>query len=237
MKLGEIVDIFYPKVCYLCNCLLQENGLCHSCWSKVVFIQDPSCIKCGIPFEYEIAEGIICGKCIDNSNNSYVDFSKSVMKYDNNTKKLIMAYKNHSCFYLTNLFTTFLENAGTKWWNEIDYIIPIPLHYWRRYWRGYNQTALLANELSKKTKTKCLEDGLLKVKFTTTQSKFNKAQRWQNVKNTFEINCTYENVIQNKNVLLLDDMTTTGATLNFAALALKKGGVSKVYSLTLAKSI
>ncbi len=234
MKFESLIRIFYPKICYLCNCILQENGLCHVCWGKIIFIQDPLCMKCGSPFEYEIEKEIICAKCV-NSKNS-VDFSKSVMKYDKNTKKLIMMYKNHSSFYLTNLFCTFLKNSGSKWWGKIDYIIPIPLHYWRRYWRGYNQSELLANSLSKEIKVKTL-NALLRVKFTSTQSKYNKANRWKNVQDAFEMNYNYENILKNKNVLILDDVTTTGATLHYASLALKKGGVKTVYSLTLAKSV
>ncbi|QEK38651.1 ComF family protein [Candidatus Cytomitobacter primus] len=230
----KLMSIFYPKICYLCDCTLQENGLCHQCWGKIVFIQDPACITCGNPFEYDLGK-ISCAKCIQD--NHHIDYAKSIMKYDKNTRKLIMAYKNHGCFYLTSFFSNLLKNTIKEWISDIDYIVPIPLHSWRLFWRGYNQSSILAKNLSKAIKIPYLDNGLLRVRFTGTQSTFNKADRWKNVKGAFEFNYEYEFRFKGKNILLLDDVTTTGATINFAAESLKKAGVNKIYCVTLARSI
>ncbi|QEK38147.1 ComF family protein [Candidatus Cytomitobacter indipagum] len=234
--MNKITDLFYPKICYLCNAPLQENGLCHKCWNKIRFIQDPACKTCGNPFSYDMGESISCGKCIQNKKY-YIDYAKSIMKYDINTKKLIMSYKNHNCFYLTNFFANLMNNSIKEWADNVDYIIPIPLHNWRLFWRGYNQTEILTKQLSKIAKISHLRDGLLRTKWTYSQSKFNKAGRKKNMENAFEINYAHENKIKGKNVLILDDVTTTGATLNSAAKVLKDAGVKGVYCITIAKSI
>lgn len=231
----KVTDIFYPKICYLCNAPLQANGLCHECWNKIIFIENPTCKTCANPFAYDMGDEISCAQCMQN--DMYIDYAKTTMKYDKNTRKLIMGYKNHNCFYLTNLFCNLMNNAIREWVTDLHYIIPIPLHHWRFFWRGYNQAAVLAKHLSKITQIPCLPDGLLKVKWTQSQSNFNKEDRKKNILNAFEINHVYEMQIKNKNILIIDDVTTTGATLNCAAKILKKSGVRNIYCTTIAKSI
>ena len=119
---------------------------------------------------------------------------------------------------------------------EIDYIIPVPLHRFKLWQRKYNQAAILANEISKKIKVPALNLALEKIVYTPPQVSLTKIQRKQIVKNIYKTRKKYLPQINNKAILLIDDVYTTGSTINECAKLLKKSGSSKVFVVTISRT-
>lgn len=158
-----------------------------------------------------------------------------IFKYDNLIRKLIIDYKFNEKPYLYRSFLEFLNNYQKEYiqFKIYDIIIPVPISKKRKKERGYNQSLLIARKISSKEKIKLGDKVISKVKNNNTQSKLNKEERAENVKNVYKITSNKE--IINKNILLIDDIYTTGATLNECSRMLKKAGAKKIDVLTIAK--
>ena len=158
-----------------------------------------------------------------------------IFKYDNLIRKLIIDYKFNEKPYLYRSFLEFLNNYQKEYiqFKIYDIIIPVPISKKRKRERGYNQSLLIAREISSKEKIKLGDKVISKVKNNNTQSKLNKEERAENVKNVYKI--TNNKEIINKNILLIDDIFTTGATLNECSRMLKQAGAKKIDVLTIAK--
>lgn len=158
-----------------------------------------------------------------------------IFKYDNLIRKLIIDYKFNEKPYLYRSFLEFLNNYQKEYiqFKIYDIIIPVPISKKRKKERGYNQSLLIARKISSKEKIKLGDKVISKVKNNNTQSKLNKEERAENVKNVYKITSNKE--IINKNILLIDDIYTTGATLNECSRMLKQAGAKKIDVLTIAK--
>ena len=158
-----------------------------------------------------------------------------IFKYDNLIRKLIIDYKFNEKPYLYRSFLEFLNNYQKEYiqFKIYDIIIPVPISKKRKKERGYNQSLLIARKISSKEKIKLVDKVISKVKNNNTQSKLNKEERAENVKNVYKI--TKDKEIINKNILLIDDIYTTGATLNECSRMLKQAGAKKIDVLTIAK--
>ncbi len=158
-----------------------------------------------------------------------------IFKYDNLIRKLIIDYKFNEKPYLYRSFLEFLNNYQKEYiqFKIYDIIIPVPISKKRKKERGYNQSLLIARKISSKEKIKLGDKVISKVKNNNTQSKLNKEERAENVKNVYKI--TKDKEIINKNILLIDDIYTTGATLNECSRMLKQAGAKKIDVLTIAK--
>ena len=158
-----------------------------------------------------------------------------IFKYDNLIRKLIIDYKFNEKPYLYRSFLEFLNNYQKEYiqFKIYDIIIPVPISKKRKRERGYNQSLLIAREISSKEKIKLGDNVMSKVKNNNTQSKLNKEERAQNVKNVYKI--TNNKEIIDKNILLIDDIYTTGATLNECSKMLKQAGAKMIDVLTIAK--
>ncbi len=158
-----------------------------------------------------------------------------IFKYDNLIRKLIIDYKFNEKPYLYRSFLEFLNNYQKEYiqFKIYDIIIPVPISKKRKKERGYNQSLLIAKEISLKENKNLGDKIISKVKNNNTQSKLNKEERAENVKNVYKI--TNNKEIINKNILLIDDIYTTGATLNECSKMLKQAGAKKIDVLTIAK--
>ena len=170
--------------------------------------------------------------CIPCENKrSYLDGMDIVMQYNEDIKGIILRLKNTPDFrvvsWLSNLMITSLTETG------FDYITPVPLHFLRRIWRGYNQAAQLAREISNGLNIQ-YNDLLVKTKWTRSQGKFDGVARQKNVEGVFQIKNGIE--IIGKSILIIDDVCTTGSTLESVSKTLKKGGASRVWALVAAKT-
>ena len=233
---SKIVDFVLPNRCLSCGKIINTNGaLCQECFSKITFISEPYCSICGIPLAKTISDGEhCCITCLETKKRGYIRRSRSCVIYDEFSKKIILDFKFFDHIENKKLLVNWLNIAGKDIFeNDIDLIIPVPLHFTRMLKRKYNQSAILANELAKlhgiDVNHKCLK----KQKSTLPQVKCSGKERKQNVKGSF---CVIDvNIVKGKHIVLIDDVYTTGATLLECAKVLKKAGAKSVDALTVAR--
>lgn len=236
-----IAGVFPPRCA---GCGGWEEGLfCADCRHQLQFLGKPLCTVCGKPFD-PLAMAHLCPECRPNRNHKPPEFTalRSCFGFDGPVREAIHLYKYEGQRSLANLLAGELADFwmcdcnGTLQTPYCDLITPVPLHWWRAYRRGYNQSELLANQLSINiaVPTKVL---LRRVKPTRPQVELDRDQRAENVKNAFQVDKAAVSYIQGKTILLVDDVCTTGATLRECAKALKAGGAAVVYALTMARQI
>lgn len=182
-----------------------------------------------------MGEGALCGECL----HEHPDYSRAraAFKYDEHSKSLVLRLKYHDQLQLAPVYGAWLAKAGKDLAAASDIIVPVPLHYWRFVWRRYNQSALLAQALAKNTGLAMLPDALIRTRRTPPQAGLTRTQRYDNVKGAFAANPRYVGRIKGKTVLLIDDVMTTGATLEQCTKALLKAGARSVNALTLARTV
>lgn len=235
----HLLDIVFPPRCGSCSALTESHGrLCASCWGKITFLHSPWCAACGYPFAYEMAdEAALCAACLEHK--PHFAGHRAWLKYDEHSKKLLHDLKFHDKPLLLPLFGQWLAHAAQEW-SEAEkdlLIIPVPLHFWRLLKRRYNQAALLAQALSRHTGHPLLADALQRVKIRPPQAGLSRAQRLKNLRGVFAVNHKRKTDIEGRVILLVDDVMTTGATLNACARILKRAGAAKVYAVTVARTV
>lgn len=213
------------------NLTNSSDGICGSCWPNFTFIDKPYCIVCCKKFEINFTEVNICAKCIISKPK--VDMIRTLLEFSPETKKLVHNFKYKDKTSLAKLFATLVSNRFSEDLQDIDIIAPVPMHKFKRIFRNYNPPQILAHELSKKLHKPVIPNLLIKKRMTKNQVGLNKTQRAQNLLGSFQFNKNFK--IQNKNILLVDDVITTGATSAECAKVLKKAKASKVKLVTIAK--
>ena len=235
-SLKKIVDIVFPPRCFGCNNFVsQQDGLCADCWNKIHFIDTPYCNACGHPFEYDQGANMLCGSCTQKHPPYYQ--GRAVLNYNEHSRKLITRFKYGDKIHASDMFGRWLVRSSNELLARSDFLIPVPLHKIRLFTRRYNQAALLAHSMHKYCRTTVLADALIRKKHTPPQASLTRTQRLGNVKNAFFVNRRYSKKLIDKTVLLIDDVTTTGATINACTVALLNAGVKEVNVITLAKTI
>lgn len=237
MPLTRALNLFFPPQCLLCHAIIPEEGaLCVTCWDNVTFIEAPMCACCGLPFEYGMEPCMICAECM-KEEPSFTK-ARACMYYDDASRFLVTALKYHDRTALAHTYGRWLARTGAEILADADIIIPVPLHYWRMFRRRYNQSALLADALAKNCTLPVYKDALCRVKFTRPQTGLNRRQRKANLRAAFCIKDKSKALLQNKIVVLIDDVYTTGTTLQACAkVLLKEGGAREVRALTLARRV
>ena len=223
------LNILCPPTCPICSEKVEEaHCLCPDCYSKLNFITKPCCDICGKPFEYAVFDELTCGACL--KQKPHFSMARSVLSYDDFSKQLILAFKHADHIELNKLFLKFIIQADKSIFQDIDTIIPVPLHWTRRLKRKYNQAGLLANVLAKHLKISFLPTVLIRTKRTESQGHKKRKDREKNIKNAFFVK--NKSAIKGKNILVVDDVMTTGSTLNECARILKKNGAKDIKVLT-----
>lgn len=233
--LKQLLNLLFPTKCIICDQHHSQNEICPNCWSKLTFITNPSCAICSTPFEYETNKETICGNCIINKPN--YDHATSLLKYDEHSKKLISRFKYQDQLHILNYFVNLMINLGKEIIKDTDIISPVAMHKYKLLKRGFNQSALLAMRLSTKTKIKYIPQLLIKTTNVKAQVGLKREERLHNVKNSFIINPLFKGKIKGKKILLIDDVITTGATINECCHVLRKEQPAKIFILTIAKRI
>ncbi len=229
-RFGELtLDLFFPRHCVGCG--QKGSFICPNCWRTLPRIVPPVCPKCGRPQP----SGLLCANCWQKP--SKIDGIRSISPFEGVMRQAIHELKYHNLKAISVPLAYLLVNylVTTPLPVKIDVIVPVPLHPKRLQERGYNQSSLLAKELSKQSGLPLVEDCLYRIINSPPQVRTNNIEeRWQNVANAFE--CRNDKLI-GKRVLLIDDVCTSGATLEACAKALKDRGASMVWGLTLAREI
>ncbi|MBQ3696040.1 MAG: ComF family protein [Alphaproteobacteria bacterium] len=232
--LNKLLNLVLPPVCPVCKEPVSENTtLCSKCFKSLKFITEPCCRVCGRPFPFDILGDHICAKCL--SSPPLFEKARSVVIYDDMARKLILPFKHGDRLDLSPLFVKMMANTGAQLIQSSDLIVPVPLHRLRLLKRKYNQSALLAQGLAKHFHKEYIPDALQRIRFTPKQGKLSPEQRKKNVANAFRVKPHLS--IQDKSILLIDDVLTTGATANECAKILLKAGATKVCLLTFATTV
>ena len=229
-----ILDIILPPRCLICGTVVyKENGLCSECFNKISFLSDQSCPVCGRPYTFPIenSKQMICAKCLTKPPK--LEGLKAVFSYDNFSKNLILPFKHADRTDVVPYLSKLMYQRGKDILSDCDYIIPVPLHWQRLMKRKYNQAALLAVQLEKLSDKKCLLTTLKRIKKTENQGHKTKEERLENIKDAFFISRPER--IKGKSIVLVDDVYTTGATLNECAKVLIKAGAKSVKALVIAR--
>jgi len=224
-----ITDMIYPRICPVCNeimplgCTDAHPG----CMQRLTYADEPYCVRCGKPVEEDEE---YCADCVRISH--LYDEGRAALIYDEYASKSIYRFKYNkkrefAAFYAKVMY----ERLGRKirsW--EADAIVPVPVHRSRLKKRGYNQAQLIAKELSKRLGIPVLDTLVIRTGATGAQKELGAAARQNNLKKAFKVT---RNVVELDTVLIVDDIYTTGATVDAMAGCLKGAGVNRVYFVTL----
>ena len=212
----KFLNLIFPNVCGFCN-RINKNSLCNNCKTELE--------------KYEL--NIINDYRQDKTK--YFDYVFCALKYENIVRDKIIAYKFGEKSYLYKTFAKIIINNKKiyRFIKFYDIIISVPMYKSKQSVRGYNQSSLLARELSKYTNIRVLNNVLIKIKDTKVQSTLNKTTRLKNIKGAFKVQ-NNEQIIDKK-IILMDDIYTTGSTVNECSKVLKLAGAKEILVITIAK--
>jgi ComF family protein len=229
-------DLLFPPRCLSCGVEVDIQGnLCPDCWKDITFLSQPFCDCCGYPFDFPVDDGILCAACIGDPP-PYAK-ARAIMRYDEGARKIILRLKHGDRLESIKPLARWLMGAGAELLAEVDYILPVPLHRRRLFQRRYNQSALLGKALEKISGKPMLAQALLRIKATSPQQGLKRQQRHENMRGAFAMGPGDVARLKGRSVLLVDDVYTTGATVEACAKVLLKAGVKKVAVLTLARVV
>jgi len=234
--LQSLNQLLWPAVCINCgeNICETDNNLCQNCWNQLLACTGADyCGRCGRDVsKFALLQGV-CPDCQGKEIHFDRIARAGVYKKEQALPKMIVAFKNGRTEL--NLTLGFLANSamqGSGFIDDIEFLVPVPLHWSRRLRRGYNQALVLAKKL--KHPTAKINTNLVRVRYTKTQpgGAADVAARARNVSGAFAVRRGHN--FAGRNICLVDDIKTTGATLNECAKTLKQAGASKVFALVLA---
>lgn len=226
----NILEIVYPPHCCVCKGPSRES-ICASCEKTLPLLSPPYCRKCGTP---EHLDGL-CSRCQTESPS--FDRVRSSCAYSGSMKKAIASFKFHGKRRLAQALAPLMLQLFEREFalDTIDFIIPVPLHAKRESRRGFNQSTLLGEHLSEARHIPLKPELLERIRDTATMNKLGWPERRENMKGAFRIKDAES--VKAAHILLIDDIITTGATLNEIAHLLKMNGASRVQGITLARTL
>ena len=234
--LKSLMRFLVPPRCLKCALSIQnDQALCTDCWKELTFITTPYCACCGYPFSIAVEDNSLCGPC--HQKQPLYAMARSALYYDDHSKPLILRFKHADATHLTPLLGQWLYNASHDILKQTDYIVPIPLHWRRLFSRRYNQAALLTLALARLSGKAASVTMMTRMRHTPFQGQLSTAARHDNVHNAFSIKPSWQAKIIDKNITLIDDVMTSGATINSCTRVLLKAGVRSVNVLTLARVV
>jgi ComF family protein len=212
-----------------------QQGFCSKCLSEIHWIESPYCSVCGIPFISKEVESHPCGACV--THRKYFTMARALGTYEGSLQEAIHHWKYEGKTNLTPFFAEWLAEGLKRYWepDSLDLLIPVPLHTQRLRERGFNQALVLVKELSRRTGIPYRKTTLQKKKPTVPQVNLSGAERGKGLRGAFHVIGKEELV--GKSALLVDDVYTTGATVNECSRVLRRGGAKRVDVLTLAHAI
>jgi ComF family protein len=231
--LRSALDLALPQLCPACRETVEGRGLCASCWSKLSFITRPYCERLGIPFVYDPGPGILSMEAIADPP-SY-NRARAAVRFDEISRALVHALKYGDRLDLAPMMGRWVAQAGHELLADADALVPVPLH-WRRQWaRRFNQSAMLAATISAASGVPIAAGALKRVKATVQQVGLSRAERGDNIQGAFRVPETGRAAVAGRRLVLVDDVLTSGATVEGCARALLRAGAANVDVLIFAR--
>ncbi len=236
MPFRLILDVGLPPLCAACRDPVGDGaGLCAPCWSKLSAIERPYCEKLGIPFTYDPGPGIYSMQAIADPP-AYAR-ARAAVRYDDIARSMVHALKYGDRLDLAPIMGRWMARAGADLLQHADLIVPVPLH-WRRLWaRRFNQSATLAQCLAGPLRLPVSATALKRVKATPQQVGLSKSERAANVQGAFRVDAAGKAEVTRRHVVLVDDVLTSGATVDACARALLRAGARQVDVLVFARVV
>lgn len=205
---------------------VQWRGLTPEAWGRIAFIEAPICGGCGAPFDYDLGPDARCAACV--GRKPAFDRARAACLYDEHARDLILKLKHADRTDLSGLFARWIARAAGDLLPEIDGVVPVPLHRWRLLRRRYNQAAEVARPLARRARIAYLPDALVRRRMTDSQAGKSGDARRRNVAGVFEVAPGWRSRVEGRRLLVVDDVLTTGATVEGCARALKAAGAACV---------
>jgi ComF family protein len=229
------LDLGLPPLCPACRDPVDDNALCAACWSKLSFIARPFCQRLGIPFAYDPGPGLLSMEAI--ADPPAYHRARAAVRYDDVARALVHAYKYGDRLDLGPMMGRWTATAGAEILAEAGMLVPVPLH-WRRLWtRRFNQSAALAEAISKATGVAVTHRALKRVKATAHQVGLSKSERAVNVQGAFRVPEDGKIDVAGRRLVLVDDVLTSGATADACARVLLRAGAANVDVLVFARVV
>ena len=236
MKLASrLLNALFPPQCLSCGVLVSTHAtLCQTCWGQLHVITTPMCSLCSHPFEYDLGEGALCASCIHETPP--YDSAYSALVYDDTSKRLLHKLKFEDQGHMAPILADWLvSNMPPR--PDASMVVPVPLSRKRLFSRRYNQSALVGKVLAERLNIAFEASLLRRIKHTTPQTGLTKPQRLDNIRGAFAVADEAKEPLRGASVLLLDDVMTTGATIEACTKTLKAAGVKEVHILTIARVV
>jgi ComF family protein len=229
------LDIALPTLCVACREPVAGVGVCPDCWARLAFIERPYCPRLGIPFVYDPGPEMLSMEAI--ANPPAYQRARAAVRYDDVAKVLVHALKYQDRTDLAPAMGRWMARAGTELLDGADVLIPVPLH-WRRGWsRRYNQSGALARVIAKQTAVQVAPDTLRRIRPTQQQVGLSRTDRARNVQGAFKVAADQIANVQGRRIVLIDDVLTSGATVDACARALLRAKAAQVDVLVFARVV
>ena len=232
---GGLLELLFPQLCAACREPVGgEGGFCAACWSRLQFLDGPGCACCATPFSVDADEGSLCAACL--ARRPSFSQARAILAYDEESRGAILALKHADRLELVPGFARWLGRVGRPLLEHCDPIVPVPLHRSRLWLRRYNQSAELGRRLARDWDRAFDPFSLVRSRRTASQGEMPSARaRRRNVLSAFKVPDPAR--VRGRNILLVDDVLTTGATAEACARALRRAGAADIAVLTLARVV
>jgi ComF family protein len=230
----SVLRVLYPPQCISCATLVEEPGaLCGACWQDTPFLGQTVCDCCGAPMLGAVAEGDICDQCMTIARPWRR--GRAALAYRDNGRRLVLALKHGDRLDLVAPAARWMARAGAPILRAGMLAVPVPAHRWRLFRRRYNQAAALAQALARIAPVTYVPDALVRTRATQVQDGMGQEARFVNMQGAIRPHPRHGARLAGAEVVLVDDVMTSGATLAAAAEAVLAAGAREVFVLVLAR--
>ena len=234
LLLRPALDFALPPRCPGCGAITDEpHRFCLDCWSQLVFLGEPCCARCALPFAYGEGADVTCGGCL--AQPPAFDRMRAAVAYGEIPRKVALKLKYGGRPGVAETVARFMERHLQASAGAI--LAPVPLHRWRIWKRGYNQAALIASALARRTGLEARLDLLERVKATPPLKAMGPKARRDAVRGAFRVAAKHKAGLRGLRVVLVDDVYTSGATANACARILRRAGAERVDVLCWARVV
>lgn len=228
----SLVDLVLPPRCPGCRVIVDGDGhFCATCWQGLQFITAPMCAGCGTPFVHDMGQDARCGRCLETAPR--FDSARAAMVYGGPARAVVLALKHGDRQHLAAVMATHMQRAAGPLLLPGALLVPVPLHRWRLWRRGFNQAAMLAQAIARLSGHAVDATVLVRIRATRSSQGLDRAARAANVRGAFRV--VDRSRIKGRDIVLVDDVLTTGATADACALRLRRAGARSVRVLTFAR--
>lgn len=221
VPLRRVLDFALPCRCAGCGSVVQQQDtMCAHCWDSLHFLECDGCARCGVPMA---TPGLICAPCMAHPPSH--DGVRAAVAYGGIASEIAIRLKHGRRVGLANIMAAAMTRHVPK---DADFLVPVPLHRWRIWGRGFNQSQLISKKLGRLSSKPVQSEMLVRKKRTPILGGLGAGQRAKALKGALSINPAYRAGARGRHIVLVDDVHTSGATANACAAALKRAGAARV---------